>query len=152
MHRLWLGKIYVWAGEYRWVNISKDGFAFAAASQVPKLMQQLERGFLREFTPCQFESIGDQARALAAVHVELILVHPFRDGNGRCARLLSTLMGLQAGLPPLDFGAIRGKEKRRYISAVHAAMRGNYVPMNEVFRSVITRTLRTARAPAKSSS
>ncbi len=30
LHRLWLGPIYAWAGEYRSVNISKGGFMFAA--------------------------------------------------------------------------------------------------------------------------
>src|SRR5436190_1777516 len=44
MHRLWLGEIYVWAGEYRQVNIVKGDFMFAAADQVPRLMQELERG------------------------------------------------------------------------------------------------------------
>ncbi len=29
MHHLWLGDIYTWAGDYRQVNISKDGFNFA---------------------------------------------------------------------------------------------------------------------------
>jgi len=43
---------------------------------------------------------------MAVVHVELVLIHPFRDGNGRVARILSILMGLQAGLPALDFGDI----------------------------------------------
>jgi cell filamentation protein len=51
MHRLWLGEIYVWAGEYRQVNIAKGEFMFAAANQVPRLMQEFERGPLREYTP-----------------------------------------------------------------------------------------------------
>jgi cell filamentation protein len=36
-HRLWLGDIYEWAGQYRRVNVRKDGFPFAAAAQVPAL-------------------------------------------------------------------------------------------------------------------
>lgn len=84
MHRLWLGEIYVWAGEYRQVNMGKGDFMFASAAQVPRLMQELERGALREFTPCRFASPEEQARALAVVHAELILIHPFREGNGRC--------------------------------------------------------------------
>ncbi len=36
---------------------------------------------------------------MAVTHTELILVHPFREGNGRLTRLLNTLMALQAGLP-----------------------------------------------------
>lgn len=150
MHRLWLGELYSWAGEYRQVNMGKGSFMFAAATQVPRLMQEFERGPLREYTPCRFEAADAQARALAVVHAELVLIHPFREGNGRCARLLAMLMGLQAGLPALDFGGIRGEKKRQYIAAVHAGLSRNYAPMTEVFRGVIVRTLRSlARASSR---
>ena len=33
LHAIWLGPIYAWAGEYRAVNITKDGFPFAAAAR-----------------------------------------------------------------------------------------------------------------------
>jgi cell filamentation protein len=52
-------------------------------------------------------------------------------------------MGLQAGLPVLDFGGIRGAKKRRHISAVHSAMDHNYAPMTQVSRNVIARTLKS---------
>lgn len=142
MHRLWLGDVYAWAGEYRQVNIGKDGFMFAAVNLIPGLMMELERGPLRQFTPCGFASVEEQAQALAVVHAELILIHPFREGNGRSARLLATLMGLQAGLPALNFGGVRGEEKKRYIGAVHAAVGRDYAPMTAIFRRVIARTLR----------
>jgi cell filamentation protein len=142
MHRTWLEKIYVWAGEYRQVNIWKGDFMFAAANQVPRLMREWERGPLSQCTPCRSQDIEEQARALAVVHAELILIHPFRDGNGRCARMLAMLMGLQAGLPALDFGGIRGERKQRYIAAVHAGLDRDYAPMTEVFRNVIKRTRR----------
>lgn len=143
MHRMWLGEIYAWAGEYRQVNLAKGSFPFAAATLIPGLMRDFERGPLREFTPCRFTGVHKQAQALAVVHAELILIHPFREGNGRGARLLAVLMGLQAGLPALDFGGIRGAEKRRYIAAIHSSLDHDYVPMTEVFGRVIARTLRT---------
>src|SRR5579872_5954686 len=112
IHRLWLGDIYEWAGRYRTVNLFKDGFPFAPATEVPRLMREFETGPLRESTPCR--NPGDRfdrlPRPIAVVHAELVLIHPFRDGNGRCARLLASLMALQLGLPPLDFGGIRGKK------------------------------------------
>ena len=140
-HRIWLGEIYPWAGQYRRVNIAKGGFHFAAAEQLPRLMQEIENGPLREFTPCRFHAVEEQAYALAVVHAELVLIHPFREGNGRCSRLLAVLMGLQAGLPVLDFTGVRGQEKTRYIAAVHAALDRNYEPMTATFRGIITRTL-----------
>ena len=143
MHKLWLGRIYQWAGEYRQVNMGRGGFVFAAAPQIPRLMRELERGPLREFTPCRFEKPSEQAHALGVVHAELVLIHPFREGNGRCARLLAMLMGLQAGLPALDFRGIRGTEKRRYIAAIQAAMGRDYAPIASVFSGVIARTFRS---------
>jgi cell filamentation protein len=50
MHKVWLGDVYGWAGQYRQVNISKDNFTFAMALQVPKLMKQFEHG--RYFQGC----------------------------------------------------------------------------------------------------
>jgi cell filamentation protein len=53
------------------------------------------------------------------------------------------LMGLQSGLPALDFGGIRGAKKREYIAAVHAGLSRDYDRMTKVFREVIARTLKS---------
>lgn len=136
-HRQWLGEIYPWAGEYRQVNISKGSFMFAMAAQVPRLMQEFERKELKQFTPCVFDDQKDVLGALAVTHCELVLIHPFRDGNGRLSRLLSQLMALQAGLPLLNFSVIKGKQREAYFAAVRAGMGCDYTPMIEVFRKVV---------------
>lgn len=82
-----------------------------------------------------------EARALSETHTEMLLVHPFRDGNGRIARLLSTLMALQAGLPLLDFSLIRGLEKRKYILAVQAGLSRDYQIMDAIFSGVIEKSI-----------
>ncbi|MBM3436964.1 MAG: hypothetical protein FJY07_12195 [Bacteroidetes bacterium] len=89
-----------------------------------------------------FESMKKIIKALAIVHTELVLIHPFREGNGRVARMLATLMALQAGLPPLDFSGIVGNRKKDYIQAIHAGIEYNYLPMERIFNAVIRRTLR----------
>lgn len=142
MHKIWLGDVYEWAGEYRQVNVSKGDFHFAAAKQVPLLMLSLQKDFLHKHTPCNFKSPERVIQALAEVHVELVLIHPFREGNGRVARLLAILMALQAGLPPLDFTGIVGKKKKDYVIAVQAGMERNYRPMEKIFESVIYKTLK----------
>ena len=114
--------------------------------ELERLMGELERGPLTAFTPCGLTDHREQAKALAVVHAELTLIHPFRDGNGRSSRMLATLMALQAGLPPLDFSGIHGKEKQRYIAAIHKALERDYEPMTEVFGRVIARTLRADSA------
>jgi len=145
MHKLWLGGIYAWAGKTRQVNISKGNFTFAMSSQIPNLLKQLEDGPLKKYTPCRYTENDEVIHALSVVHTELVLIHPFREGNGRIARTLAVLMGLQAGLPPLDFDGIRGKKKLEYFAAVQAGMNYNYLPMEQVFKAVISRTLRAGR-------
>lgn len=140
-HRVWLGGIYVWAGEYRQVNVSKGDFMFAAAGRVPALMAEYERDVLPRCTPCRFATREEVVRALAEAHVELVLIHPFREGNGRVSRVLSTLMALQAGLPLLDFSLIADEKKESYFAAVRAGLGRNYRPMEKIFAEVIERSV-----------
>ena len=142
IHKIWLGSIYAWAGNYRQVNLSKGDFPFAAANQIPRLIIEFKKGPLREYTPCRFTEMSEIARAIAVVHTELLLIHPFREGNGRVTRLLAVLMALQAGLPPLDFGNIKGRKRQEYFRAVQAGLDRDYKPMEEVFSAVIRRTRR----------
>lgn len=140
-HRTWLGEIYEWAGRYRQVNVSRDGFPFAAATQIPSLMEEFERSLLRRYTPSNFKERAEVVRALAETHVELVLIHPFRDGNGRVARILATLMALQAGLPLLDFSLIAEGKRKEYFAAVQAGLDKNYKPMGTIFAGIIERSL-----------
>ena len=142
MHQIWLGPIYPWAGNYRKVNLTRDNFTFAAANQITKLMDDFEKGPLASCTPCTFESIDGIVTAISTVHVELVLIHPFREGNGRLARLVATLMALQGGLPPLDFGGIRGKVRQEYFRSIRAGLDRNYKPMERIISVVISRTQR----------
>lgn len=107
------------------------------AAQVSRLMQEFGRKELKRFTPCTFDNPEDVLEALAIVHCELVLIHPFREGNGRLSRLLSQLMALQAGLPLLNFSSIKGKQRKAYFAAVRAGMERDYAPMVEIFRKVV---------------
>ncbi len=114
----------------------------AAARQIPSLMSEFEKEPLRKYTPCLYSAHKDIVKAIAVVHTELVLIHPFREGNGRVARILSALMALQAGLPSLNFSVIKGKQRKGYFAAVRAGMDKNYEPMEKIFNAVISRTLR----------
>ena len=143
MHKIWLGDIYDWAGEYRQVNVSKGDFHFAAAKQVPLLMTELQKGPLHKHTPCNFKSMERVIQALAEVHVELVLIHPFREGNGRVARILSTLMAFQAGLPMLNFKDITDGKRKHYFAAINYGLNRDYRPMEKLFEQIITTTQKT---------
>lgn len=134
-HRRWLGNIYPWAGRYRTVNLSKGGFHFAASGQIPKLMGNLDKEILSARTPCAEMSEAHLAEALAIVHVELILIHPFREGNGRLSRLLASVMASQAGWPELDF-THWDRCKSQYIAAIQAGL-SDYESMKSLFKRAL---------------
>lgn len=142
-HRDWLGGIYEWAGEYRSVNMSREDFVFAAAHLIPKLMADFERDYMSVLTPCCEMNKDELIEAMAVCHVEFIIIHPFREGNGRLGRVLSTVMALQADMPVLDFGILEN-DKDQYIQAIHAGHAGNYEPMKLLFSEILAFSIQQA--------
>lgn len=136
LHQKWLGPLYAWAGEYRQVNVSKAGFLFATATLIPQLMQELETSCLARYTPLRVAGT-DAARALAETHVELLLIHPFREGNGRLARVLATSMAWQAGFRTPAFEEMLRHYKQDYFAAVRAGLDRDYEPMRRIFTSLL---------------
>ena len=135
-HKRWLGGIYIWAGDYRSVNLSKEDFVFAAAHRIPVLMNTFQKKYLAVFTPCEGMTKDQLVDAMAICHIEFIIIHPYREGNGRLGRLLATVMALQANRPFLDFSLI-DNEKNQYIHAIHAGHAGCYEPMKAIFSRVL---------------
>lgn len=130
-HRKWLANVYTWAGRLRSVDLAKDEFRFASAAQIPRLLNELDQQVLGRLTPCKDMREDELARAIATVHVELILIHPFREGNGRIARFVADIMASQAGMDSLDYSPW-DENKQDYIKAIHAGMDRNYVPMERL--------------------
>ncbi|MCU7247900.1 Fic/DOC family protein [Pseudomonas koreensis] len=127
-HRHWLGNLYSWAGEVRAVNMGKDDFFFAAASQIPRLLDGFERDCLARYTPCQPDLDEKLIKAIAVTHVEFILIHPFREGNGCLSRLLADVMAVQAGFVPLDYSSWE-RNREAYFAAINQGLNCNYEPM-----------------------
>ena len=142
MHRKWLGEIYGWAGRYRTVDMSKGGFTWPPAMLDEQNMALIERETFKVKTPCRPGPLERVARDMAEVHAELLLVHPFREGNGRLARWVADIMALQAGYPlPVYRFTGRGSaaEKKRYLSAVKKGYQKDYEALAVFFADAIER-------------
>ena len=135
-HRKWLGNVYDWAGQQRSVNMAKGDFHFAASAQIPRLLQDLDKKYLKHYTPCMGMDDESLIEAIAVVHIEFILIHPFREGNGRLSRLLAEVMALQAGKPELDFSAWDAK-REMYFTAIQQGLASDYEPMKQLVRQVL---------------
>ncbi len=98
------------------------------ASLVPKLMEGL------------FESLNDGSDDTPAViraamgHLNLVMIHPFSDGNGRMARCLQTLILAREGILDPSFSSIEeylGRNTKEYYTVLAAVGGGSWQPSND---------------------
>lgn len=135
-HRQWLGNVYDWAGRLRNANLTKDGFQFAAADRIPLLLDGFERQFLSRSGELKSLARPELVRYLAECHVEFILIHPFREGNGRLSRLLCDVLAVLAGKGLLDY-SLWDEQKAFYFRAIQAGVSGNYSPMMKLVNDTL---------------
>lgn len=132
IHQLALGNIYSFAGKYRTVNMSKGGFLFPTALFIPQSMQFLQDELLSRL-PDIYTDKQQLIKDVAHVHGELLFIHPFREGNGRTARMLANLMVRKQGYEGLRFDKINFRE---YVIAVQRVSEKNYLPMERIIASI----------------
>lgn len=135
-HRQWLGNVYGWAGHVRNANLAKGSFQFAAADRIPLLSHRFERQYLSRFSELPSLAKPALARYLAESHVEFILIHPFREGNGRLSRLLIDVMSVHAGRGLLDY-SLWDNHKAFYFKAIQAGVSGNYTHMSRLTEDIL---------------
>jgi cell filamentation protein len=135
IHKMALAHLYPFAGKYRDVNMSKGGFQFAAARFLPQTMAAFEQNILKVL-PGSYEHENELIRDIAKVHAELLFIHPFREGNGRTARVLANLMCRKQGYATLNFDLIKQEAFEIYVTAVQAAAGQDYRRMEELIRLI----------------
>lgn len=139
IHELALGHLYEFAGSYRTVNISKGEFMFPAAKVLHQAMEEFAREMLAEL-PHQYQDASDLVRDIGRIHSELLYIHPFREGNGRTARILANMMAYKAGYEGIDFQPIATNRKKKgaYIRGVQEAVNKNYEPMIKLIDDLLS--------------
>lgn len=103
IHRELFSEIYDFAGEVRTVNISKGNFRFAPALYLKEALENIEK-----MPQDTFDEIVEK-------YVEMNVAHPFREGNGRSARIwLDIMLKRQLGMA-VDWSRI---DKTDYLLAM----------------------------------
>ncbi len=97
---------------------------FAEPEETPPLMEAWTRDFRRDLD----RSAYPLPLFLAESHWSFIRIHPFDDGNGRTARLLTNYALLRNNLPPI---VIKSEDRDRYISGLQNADVGRMLPLAE---------------------
>lgn len=124
------------AGFYRNVPVRISGSRTVLPNplKVPDLMEMFNQWLTTTDEDVVYKAIN--------AHYRLVTIHPFKDGNGRTARLLMNLILMQAGFTPT---IIRKIDRKRYLDALEKYQTtGNAEQYHNLMLAALNRSLKTA--------
>ena len=109
-------------------NDATDEIVYTAPDRelVPKLVDEL----CKRLTSDDAKATTRMVRA-AMAHLNLVMIHPFSDGNGRMSRCLQTLVLARGGVLSPTFYSIEeylGRNTAQYYAALAEVGRGKWNP------------------------
>ncbi len=114
LHRRMFGDVWTWAGTLRRrvTNVGIEPFLIATQSQL----------LLDDATFWHTQGVFGSDELAARIHCRLVSIHPFRNGNGRCTRMMADLYLDSIGAEPFLWGGanldIDGSSRAAYIAAL----------------------------------
>ena len=132
IHEIVTGGILDNAGRYRTTNVRIGGAIKSPPdwSKIVKLMDEL------------IESINKSKRhpieTASFLHHRFVEVHPFTDGNGRVARLLTNLYLIARNYPPI---VLKKADRGKYYKALRAADSENLSPFANFIAKAVDESL-----------
>jgi Fic family protein len=120
------------AGKYRTKNVRITGATKTPPdwSKVTKLMDEL----IEKITKNKKHPV----ETAALLHHRFVEIHPFIDGNGRVARLLTNLYLIASGYPPI---VLKIEERGKYYRFLRAADAGNLSPFANFIAKAVDESL-----------
>lgn len=123
IHRDMFGSTWEWAGKFRKKDFNIGIPWYNITEQVKLLCDDIEHWEKQKNSPGIFERS-------VIIHHRLVKIHPFINGNGRHARLVSDvfLYSHNSNFPewPEDDFVVETKLRKEYIKALKEADKGNY--------------------------
>jgi Fic-DOC domain mobile mystery protein B len=131
LHRRMFERTWKWAGSYRASGKNIGIAPERVAEEVRKLLEDTKAQLAGKVAPTD--------EIAARFHHRLVSIHPFPNGNGRHARLLTDLLLAANGAEPFTWG--RGdlehasEARERYLAALRAADARDFAPLLAFVRS-----------------
>jgi len=130
LHRRMFDQVWRWAGRYR----RTDKNLGVPWPQIPAKVADLcaDARYWIEHRSYGWDELG------ARFHHRLVVIHPFANGNGRHARLMTDVLLFNNSLPVFSWGrenlARAGDPRGRYIAALQAADRRDFTALTAFVR------------------
>ncbi|MGM0531585.1 MAG: Fic family protein [Bacteroidota bacterium] len=125
---------------------------FEPPEEVPRLMNELVNWLNNHIEPPKRKTRKYDLHPLVIAtgfHVQFIKIHPFGDGNGRMARILTNLILMLCGYVP---AIVRLEKRKAYYNALNASTLDNPEPLAEFIGEECIRSLEIAIKAAKGES
>lgn len=71
-----------------------------------------------------------------------VFVHPFRDYNGRIARMLTVFILLNLNLPPIEIKIDKSSDRKRYLGAMQKADENDYSLLENLIGQALNESLK----------
>ena len=132
LHKEMFGAVWTWAGEIRRTQKNLGVSAREIRVELKKLLDDL--AYWRN------DSSMDPAEQSARLHHRAVVIHPFENGNGRWARLVTNIYtkqttGLVTAWPEATIGAT-SVLRDRYLEILRAADAGDLAPLVALHREM----------------
>jgi Fic-DOC domain mobile mystery protein B len=132
LHQQMFGDVWSWAGDFRTADVNIGNVPpHRIAVDLPAMLDDVKYWVdHKTFSPDEIA---------VRLHHRLVAVHPFRNGNGRGARLMADLLIQQLGGGPFSWGGgslkTTGELRKRYVGALKSADNHDINPLIEFARS-----------------
>ena len=121
LHERMFNHTWKWAGIYRAKELNIGIPYYEIRDQIPALL-----GNARHWIDNQTFDLDEIA---VRVHHRMVWIHPFRNGNGRHARLIADVIAVKNGREPFTWGSITlaaaGPGRAEYLRCLQAADANN---------------------------
>jgi len=149
VHKAGFGFIFPdWAGKFRTVDVTVGEYIPPHYSRVSELVINLCGDLAERLKHLPLPSpqnkevfLAELISLLAWFQNRFVWIHPFKDYNGRVARLLTNLILLNLGLPILSIKAETGKDRDRYIEAMKEADKHDYSKLEGLLSEALKESL-----------
>jgi len=132
VHQHLFRDLYEWAGELRTIDITKGTTRFCSRDRISPEANKTFKVLKKDDYYIKHER-KDLIADVAELYIELNMLHPFREGNGRAQRILFEHIIINCGF---EFD-LEGITKREWVDANIAGVSCNYTPMTELFTRCI---------------
>src|SRR3989344_1565204 len=131
-----------WAGKFRTIQVEYSEKEAPPYHQVAQLVTDLCLDLKERLK--HLPKIGDDnflkqlSGLLAWFQYRFVFIHPFNDYNGRTARMLTSFICFLVQFPPIEIKVDRGAGRKRYISAMKMADKGNLEKLERIIFTALS--------------